>query len=92
MVDILFMLGLLFVGATLIFGVMVRLGAITGVVMLLLMYLASAILPENNPLLDDHIIYALIMILFIASNAGDYLGFGEKWSKTSIVSSLSFLK
>lgn len=92
LVDTLFMLGLLFVGVTLVLGVMVRLGSLVGAIMLVLMYLASAILPENNPLLDDHIIYALVLILFIASNAGDYLGFGRRWSDTLLVRKLSFLK
>lgn len=59
-VDWLFMLGLLFVGLTLIIGRFVRWGSIVGIVMLVLMYLA-VLWPANNPVIDDHIIYALIL-------------------------------
>lgn len=64
-VDWMFMLGLLFVGLTLIFGKYVKWGAWAGTVMLMLMYLAL-LWPENNPIIDDHIVYALILI-FIAT-------------------------
>ncbi|PIP86262.1 hypothetical protein COV42_01390 [Candidatus Campbellbacteria bacterium CG11_big_fil_rev_8_21_14_0_20_44_21] len=92
LIDVLFMLGLLFVGVTLVFGIMVRLGSLAGVVMLALMYLASAILPENNPLIDDHIIYAIIMLLFISSDAGSYLGLGKRWDNSSFVKISAWFK
>lgn len=63
-VDWLFMLGLLFVGVTLIINRYVKWGSLAGAVMLLLMYLAL-LWPENNPLIDDHIVYALLL-LYIA--------------------------
>lgn len=59
-VDWLFMLGLLFVGLTLLFNKFVVWGAAAGSVMLLLMYLA-VFPPANNPLLDDHIVYILVL-------------------------------
>ena len=62
-VDWLFMLGLLFVGVTLIINKYVTWGAIAGAAMLILMWLA-VLPPANNPLLDDHIVYALVMALF----------------------------
>lgn len=34
--------------------------------------------PEHNPFLDEHIIYAIIMIGIAVNNSGQYLGFG-KW-------------
>ncbi len=61
-VDWLFMIGLLFVGLTLIFNKYVKWGAFAGSIMLLLMYM-SLILPENNPILDEHIIYILVLII-----------------------------
>ena len=84
MIDWLFMLGLLFAGATLILGVMVKLGSYAGTLMLLLMYLAL-IGPENNPFLDDHIIYAIVLLGLAASGAGQYLGFGKKWQALKFV-------
>ena len=67
LVDVLFMAGLLFVGVTLIFNFWVKWGSVAGLSMLVLMYLA-ALPPENNPVLDDHIIYALVFAYFIASH------------------------
>lgn len=61
-VDWLFMLGLLGVGITLLANRYVAWGSLAGSVMLLLMYLA-VLPPENNPLIDDHIIYILVLAL-----------------------------
>lgn len=63
LVDWLFMAGLLFVGLTLILNRHVFWGALAGIVMMLLMWLAL-LFPENNPIVDDHIIYALVLALF----------------------------
>lgn len=62
LIDWMFMLGLLFVGLTLIFNKYVKWGCIAGGVMLFLMYLAL-LLPENNPIIDDHIVYILVLAL-----------------------------
>ncbi len=61
-VDWLFMLGLLFVGLTLILNRYVKWGAIAGMLMLALMYLAL-LFPANNPIIDDHIVYILVLAL-----------------------------
>lgn len=60
LVDWMFMLGLLFVGITLIFNRYVKWGAIVGIVMLVLMYLAL-LWPENNPFVDDHLVYSILL-------------------------------
>lgn len=65
-VDWLFMLGLLGVGLTLVFNRFVKLGAIAGSLMFFLMYLAL-LFPENNPIIDEHIVYILVLLL-IASH------------------------
>jgi thiosulfate dehydrogenase (quinone) large subunit len=61
-VDWLFMLGLLFVGLTLIFNRYVKWGCIAGSLMFIGMYLAL-LLPENNPIIDEHIVYILVLAL-----------------------------
>ena len=61
-IDWLFMLGLLFVGLTLIFNRYVKWGCIAGGTMLFLMYLAL-LLPANNPIIDEHIVYILVLML-----------------------------
>ncbi|MCR4279652.1 MAG: hypothetical protein NUV78_02880 [Candidatus Zambryskibacteria bacterium] len=70
LVDWLFMLGLLGVGLTLIFNKFVSYGAIAGSIMMALMYL-SAFPPSNNPLIDEHIVYILVLsALAIRSREG----------------------
>lgn len=61
-VDWLFMLGLLFVGLTLLFNKYVKLGCLAGSLMLLFMYLAL-LFPANNPIIDEHIVYILVLVL-----------------------------
>lgn len=62
LVDWVFMIGLLGVGLSMIFNYFVKLGSIAGILMVVLMYLA-VLPPENNPVIDDHIIYALVFLL-----------------------------
>lgn len=59
-VDWLFMAGLLFVGMTLLMNRWVKWGSFAGIAMLILMYLAQ-LWPANNPIIDDHLIYALVL-------------------------------
>jgi thiosulfate dehydrogenase (quinone) large subunit len=66
-VDWLFMLGLLGIGLSLLLNKWIRFGSIAGIVMMLLMYLA-VLPPENHPLIDDHIVYALVLGLFAFKN------------------------
>ncbi len=66
-VDWLFMLGLLFISLTLIFNKYVKWGCIAGCLMLLFMYLAL-LLPENNPIIDEHIVYILVLALLFVKN------------------------
>lgn len=91
LVTWLFMLGLLFIGTTLTFGIMTKLGTIAGALLVFFMYLAL-IPPENHPFIDEHLIYALVMILLGFADSGKYFGFGNTWSRTNLVQKYSFLK
>lgn len=62
LVDWMFMLGLLFVGATLALNKYVNWGCFVGSIMLALMYLALQPL-TNNPIVDDHIVYILVLVI-----------------------------
>ncbi len=89
-VDWMFMLGILAIGLPLVLGIGVRIAASIGVVMLLVMY--SALLgPANNPFLDDHIIYALIMLGLVV-NPGNHFTLAGWWGKTKLVKMLPVLK
>lgn len=68
LIDWMFMLGLLFVGLTLLLNRFVALGALAGMIMMFLMWLAT-FPPENNPFIDDHIIYFFVLaVLAIESH------------------------
>lgn len=67
-IDWLFMLGLLFVGLTVTFNRYIKWGALVGSIMLALMYLA-AFPPANNPLLDEHIVYIIVLMLLVHKNS-----------------------
>ena len=70
------MLGLLGIGVTLIAGVAMRIAAGAAALMLVLMW--TAVLPiENNPVIDDHLVYALVAIGLAAAGAGRTYGFGR---------------
>jgi thiosulfate dehydrogenase [quinone] large subunit len=71
-IDWLFMLGLLFVGLTLVFNKFIKWGCIAGSLMFLFMYL-SLLWPENNPIIDEHIVYILVLILIAFNNKKETL-------------------
>lgn len=91
MVDWLFMLGLAAIGIALLLGIGVRIAGYSGVAMMTLMYTASAIWPEYNPFLDEHIIYGIILIGLTLVPSGNWLGLGKWWRETSLVRKFSFL-
>lgn len=91
-VDTLFMVGLLAIGLALMLGIGVRIGAIAGALMLVLMYLAGFIWPEHNPFLDDHLIYAFVLVGVYFTGAGHYLGFGDQWAQIGLVKRFRFLE
>jgi thiosulfate dehydrogenase (quinone) large subunit len=90
-VDWLFMLGLLGIGLTLTLGVGMRIGAIAGALMYLMMY-AAVMVPENNPVFDDHLIGAISVVVLALTLAGDTWGLGRRWSKTEMVQRHPILK
>ena len=89
--DWLFMLGLLGIGVALTLGVFVNLAAATGGLLLLLMWTA-VLPPENNPVMDDHIIYALTLGLLACLGAGRWLGLGQWWERTPLVEKAPILR
>ena len=83
-VNWLFMLGLFGIGIALTLGIGMRIAATAGVIMYILMW--SVVLPpENNPVLDEHILGALSMVVLAAYYAGDTWGLGKVWAATKTV-------
>ncbi|CUR58654.1 membrane hypothetical protein [metagenome] len=83
-VNVLFMAGLLGVGLTLTLGIGMKLGTISGALMYAFMWIASWPL-ANNPVIDDHLLGVLSMIVLGLSAAGMTWGLGRAWSRTSLV-------
>jgi thiosulfate dehydrogenase [quinone] large subunit len=82
--DWLFMAGLLAIGTALILGIGMRIAAATGALLLTFMWMASLPL-ENNPFMDDHLVYAVVLVGLALLHAGDTLGLGRMWARTNMV-------
>ena len=76
--DWLFMIGLLGIGVGLFFGIATRLAAYSGAVLLMLMWLASLPL-ENNPVVDDHVVYAVVLVALAFALPQQRLSIGGWW-------------
>lgn len=81
--DWLFMLGLLLLGLALILGIGVQIAGYSGALLMFLMWL-SHLPPENNPFLDEHIIYLITLIGLARVKAGQVAGLGKWWSERVI--------
>jgi thiosulfate dehydrogenase [quinone] large subunit len=79
-VNVLFMAGLLAIGVALTFGIAIRLGSAAGFVMYLMMW-SVALWPANNPVLDEHVLGALTMVVLGLTLSGDTWGLGRAWAR-----------
>jgi thiosulfate dehydrogenase (quinone) large subunit len=93
--DWLFMLGLLGLGIAVTAGVALRISAIAGTVMMLLMWLAEfppamvtadgSPAGSSNPLIDYHVIYAIALVALALTAAGRTWGLGRRWAELPLV-------
>jgi len=90
-IDWLFMLGLLLIGTTLILGIGIRLASVTGSLLLFLMWTA-ALPPANNPILDDHLIYIVVLVGIYRTNRKQAWGLGKWWQDQPVVKSFPILE
>ncbi len=101
-IDWLFMLCMAGVGVAVILGIGLRLSAIAGAVMMLMMWAAEWPLARFdsagkatasvNPLVDYHIIYALALIVIALALAGNTWGLGKRWAQLPIVRKFGILR
>jgi len=89
--DWLFMAGLLGIGVALILGVAMRIAATAGAVLLVMMW-TVVLPPANNIFMDDHLIYAMILIALALAGAGRTFGLGKYWERLDWVSKYGALK
>ena len=78
-VEWLFMFGLLGLGVALLLGIFMHLAAYGGALFVLLLWSAH-LPPENNPVVDQHIVYLFVLLGLMAANAGRTWGLGDWWS------------
>ncbi|MET1061019.1 MAG: hypothetical protein ABWX84_15565 [Nocardioides sp.] len=90
-VNVLFMLGLLAIGLALTLGIGMRFAAAAGALLYVMMW--SVVLPpDNNPVLDDHLLGAVTLVVLALALAGDTWGLGRRWSRMSLVRHNTFLR
>lgn len=90
-VDMLFMAGLLLIGVALVAGIGMRFATISGVLLMIMMW-SSMLLPENNPIIDEHIIYSIILLGLLVSNKQQVWGLRNWWIKQPLVKRLTILE
>lgn len=93
--DLLFMTGLAGVGVALILGVGLRVAAASGAVMMAMIWLAEwplarftsvgAASGSTNPIIDYHLIYAMVLVVLASAYAGHTWGLGRIWARLPIV-------
>jgi|SRR3989344_2972602 len=84
LVDYLNAYGLLLIGLTLILGLLVRWSAFWGIILMILYYL-SIFPPEHAFVVDDHVIYALVLIFLAVVGAGRIWGLDKTIENSSAV-------
>jgi len=85
--DFLFMAALLGIGVALLLGIGMRIAAAAGATLMILMYLAAipGVAGTTNPVVDDHIVYALVLVGLALAKAGQSVGFGRAWGRLALV-------
>jgi thiosulfate dehydrogenase (quinone) large subunit len=89
--DWLFMLALVGVGTALVLGITMRIAAAAGALLVVMMW-TVVLRPENNPFMDDHLIYAMVLVVLALTAAGKTLGLGRYWERLPVVQRYGFLK
>ncbi|MBF9131311.1 DoxX family membrane protein [Plantactinospora sp. S1510] len=88
--NLAFMVGLAAIGVALLLGIGMRIAAAAGALMLTMMY-TVVLPPETNPVIDDHLVLAVLLIGIAAAGAGATFGLGRWWTSTRLVKRLPWL-
>ncbi|GAA3927148.1 DoxX family membrane protein [Actinoplanes auranticolor] len=83
-VDVLFMAALFGIGMALLLGIGMRIAAAAGALLTVLMWTA-VLPPATNPFMDDHLVYAAVLVLLALLGAGNTWGLGRRWAATPFV-------
>jgi thiosulfate dehydrogenase [quinone] large subunit len=100
--DWLFMLGLAGVGIAVVLGIGLRIAAVSGTLLMLFMWTAEWPMARftdageptmsTNPIIDYHIIYALVLIGLAIVAAGNTWGLGRAWANLDLVRNNPWLR
>ena len=100
--DWLFMLALAGVGIAVILGIGMRIAAVSGTLLMVMMWAAEWPLARftdtgqptmsTNPIIDYHIIYALVLITLALIAAGNTWGLGKTWANLDLVKKNPWLR
>jgi thiosulfate dehydrogenase (quinone) large subunit len=91
-IEWVYMASMLLIGGALILGLGTRLAALGGIAWMGIFYTATAIWPDNNPFLDEHVVYAIVLAGIAFVGAGRYLGLQRHWERLSLVKRFPILK
>jgi thiosulfate dehydrogenase (quinone) large subunit len=88
--------GHLLIGLSLLVGLMVRVSAVFGTLLMLTYWMAHMDFPyienHNNFIVDYHIVYAVVLLYLVAKNAGHVWGLDAVFAKSSIVADSAALR
>ena len=84
LVDLLFTGGQLMIGVALMLGIAIKIAAWGGALQMLLIYL-SAFPYENNPLVDSHIVYIVILLGIAAAMPVHSISLNRWWKSHTLV-------
>lgn len=100
--DGLFMIGLLAIGVALVLGIGLRISAVAGSLMMLLMWAAEwppaqhnaagEATMSTNPIIEYHIVYALVLIALAATASGAVWGLARWWAELPFVKANTWLR
>ncbi len=85
------MIALAGIGLALTLGIAMRIAAVSGAVLYLMMWTA-ALPPKTNPVLDDHILGAITLVALALVAAGNTWGLADRWNSLSIVRRYAWLR
>jgi thiosulfate dehydrogenase [quinone] large subunit len=72
-------------------GIGTRLAALGGIAWMAIFYAGTAIWPEHNPVVDEHVVLAVVLVGLILANAGRYYGLGKVWQRVGLVKDRKYL-
>lgn len=90
-VDVIFMVALLAISVALILGIGMKIAGYTGAILMILLW-STNVPPTDNPIIDDHIIYAILFLALTVVKAGQWIGLGKWWITTPFVKKIPLLE